>query len=180
MNVSLDSWYKLLAPRPVVLVSTISKKGISNIAPFSFVAPVSTEPPLLAFASDPSHDTVRNIRTTKDFVVNIPGIAIINKLWACAEDFPPQVSEFEKTGLHEAKSSTVRSPYCKECLAHFECSLHALHRTGDHIVMVGKVRRARVEDAFFKKGKYLVDKARVLMHVGSERFATVGRLIKAQ
>ncbi|GAG42297.1 unnamed protein product, partial [marine sediment metagenome] len=39
MKVELSQWYKILVPRPAVLVSTVSAKGISNAAPFSFVMP---------------------------------------------------------------------------------------------------------------------------------------------
>ena len=66
MKVDNEKFYKLLTPRPAVLVTTISPDGIPNAAPFSFVMPVSIEPPLIAFASDPTHDTVKNIFKTKN------------------------------------------------------------------------------------------------------------------
>ncbi|MGZ7095643.1 MAG: flavin reductase, partial [Methanobacterium sp.] len=42
--------YKILAPRPTIIVSTVDKKGNVNAAPFSFTMPVSMDPPLIAFA----------------------------------------------------------------------------------------------------------------------------------
>jgi flavin reductase (DIM6/NTAB) family NADH-FMN oxidoreductase RutF len=119
MKIELSNWYKLLAPRAVVLISTVSKEGISNAAPFSFVMPVSVEPPLIAFSSLPEHHTVSNIRETGDFVVNVPGVDMVNQLWTCGEDFPKGVSEIEKAHLTEQKSKKIKSPRVAEAIAHF-------------------------------------------------------------
>src|SRR3954463_6775034 len=72
-----------VAPRPIAWVSTLSASGQPNLAPFSFFNCVCVEPALLAFA--PGHrapktpglehgeakDTLRNVRETKEFVINI-------------------------------------------------------------------------------------------------------------
>jgi len=71
-----------VAPRPIAWVSTISASGQPNLAPFSFFNVACVDPPLLMFApgfrqskTDANHgdtkDTLRNIRETKEFVVNI-------------------------------------------------------------------------------------------------------------
>ncbi len=72
-----------VAPRPIAWVSTVSPSGQPNLAPFSFFNVVCVDPPLLAFAPglrqpkqpEAGHgeakDTLRNIRETKEFVVNI-------------------------------------------------------------------------------------------------------------
>ena len=176
MKLKQELWYKVLAPRPAVLISTVSPKGISNAAPFSFVMPCSMDPPIVAFASDPGHDTVRNIRKTKDFVVNIPGKRILKKLWICADGFDYGVSEFEKAGLTEEKSEKVKSPRIKECLAHFECRLKGIVRTSDHVLITGKVILATVRSDLYK-GKYLIKKAKPLTHIGGPDFGIVGEIV---
>lgn len=180
MKLDPSKWYKILAPRPVILVSTVDPKGISNAAPFSFAMPVSVEPPLVAFASDPSHDTIKNIRKTKDFVVNIPGRNILKKLWVCKKSFPYGVSEIEMAKLTEQKSSKVKSPRIKECLAKFECKLTKIIPAGDHLLIIGKVLVAVVDDNLFKGGKFRVKKAKSLMHIGSDEFGLLGKVVKAK
>lgn len=180
MKLDPSKCYKILAPRPVILVSTLSPKGISNAAPFSFVMPVSIEPPLIAFASDPDHDTVKNILKTKDFVVNIPGRKLLKKLWVCRKDFPYGVSEIKKAKLTEEKSSRVKPPKIKECLAHFECKLFRKHKSGDHLLIIGRVVEASIEDRFFKAGKYRLKRALPLMHIGAEEFGLLGKVVRAE
>ena len=52
---------------PVYLISTTSKSGVRNIAPYGMVMPVSHNPPIYAIGSDKDRDTYRNIVETKDF-----------------------------------------------------------------------------------------------------------------
>ena len=88
--------YRLLAPRPTIIVTTKSIEGNVNAAPFSFTMPVSINPPLLAFASVPTHHTFKNIDDTGEFVVNIPNENILDKLSITGEKFPEGVNEIEK------------------------------------------------------------------------------------
>lgn len=178
MELNLSQWYKVLAPRPVVLISTVNLKGTSNAAPFSFVMPTSCDPPLIAFASSPNHHTVKNILETKDFVVNIPSEKILKKLWVCANDFPAGVSEIKKAGLTEEKSAKVKSPRIKECLAHFECKLSRHYPAGDHLLIVGHVLQAEVGDDYVSGKKYLITQANPLMHIGGTEFGLLGEVIK--
>ncbi|KPJ68562.1 hypothetical protein AMJ44_06335 [candidate division WOR-1 bacterium DG_54_3] len=180
MRLDPSKWYKILAPRPVILVSTVNQQGASNAAPFSFVMPVSMEPPLIAFASDPEHDTVRNILQTKNFVVNIPGRKILKQLWICKKEFPYGVSEIKKAKLTEEKSKKVKSPRIRECVAQFECKLFRKERAGDHLLIIGRVLEARVDDRFFRKGKYQLAQANPLLHIGAEEFGLLGRIVKAE
>jgi len=178
MKVNLSQWYKILAPRAVVLVSTVNSKGVSNAAPFSFVMPCSINPPLITFASAPDHHTVENISETKDFVVNIPAHDIVKQLWACAEDLPAGVSEIKKAGLTEEKSDKIKSPRIKECIGHFECKLDAQYEAGDHVIIVGKVVVAEVKDEYMSGKKYLVEKSNSLMHISGPSFGLLGKVIE--
>jgi flavin reductase (DIM6/NTAB) family NADH-FMN oxidoreductase RutF len=180
MKVDPKKWYKILTPRPVVLVSTINKKGVSNAAPFSFVMPVSMDPPLICLGLNPGNDTVRNIKNTGDFVVNIPDRKLLKKLWICRDEFPYGVSEIVKAKLTEDKSNKVKSPKIKECIAHFECKLYRKERAGDHSLIVGKVVEVSIDGHFFKKGKYQLKKANPLMHIGGEEFGLVGKVVRAK
>ena len=68
----------LIVPRPIGWISTVSAAGVANLAPYSFFNAVSARPPIVMFASSDAHqqdgdekDTLRNIRETRQFVVNL-------------------------------------------------------------------------------------------------------------
>ncbi|MCK7517650.1 MAG: hypothetical protein MZV64_07995 [Ignavibacteriales bacterium] len=53
-DLSVPEVHRLLlggvAPRPIALVSTISKDGINNLSPFSFFNVFGANPPVIAFS----------------------------------------------------------------------------------------------------------------------------------
>lgn len=180
MKLDPSKAYKIMAPRPVILVSTVNQKGESNCAPFSFTMPVSMEPPLMAFASDPEHDTVRNVLETKDFVINIPGKSILHKMYQCKKKFPYGVSEAKQVGLTEIESEAIKSKRIKECFAQFECRLQQKITLGDHLLIVGRIMAAWLDDGLFQDGKFQVERAQGLMHIGSDEFGLLGQIVKAK
>lgn len=180
MELGLKKWYRILAPRPVVLVSTVNKKGVSNAAPFSFVSPVSGDPPLIAFASSPEHETARNILETGDFVVNLPSKEIIEELWTCADSIPDDESEIDAAGLTAEDSAKVKSPGIKECFGRFECRLDSHYTAGDHTLILGLVLRAVVKDDLMKGERYLAEKSDFLMHIGGPEFGLLGKTLRVK
>lgn len=87
--------YRLIAPRPTIIVTT-QNKGVVNAAPFSFTMPVSVEPPLVAFASAPTHHTFKNIKETREFVINIPNENILKELWITGEKLPEESNDWKR------------------------------------------------------------------------------------
>jgi flavin reductase (DIM6/NTAB) family NADH-FMN oxidoreductase RutF len=104
ISLNLESFYRVLAPRPTILVTTISPLGEVNAAPFSFTMPVSVKPPIVALASVPSHHTFQNLKDTGEMVVNVPSASILEELWVTGEKFPQGVNELDKAGLTQMSS----------------------------------------------------------------------------
>src|SRR5581483_1050653 len=100
--------YKLLVgsvvPRPIAFVSARSEAGVNNAAPFSFFNVFSADPAIVILGIERrengvAKDTVRIIRDTREFVVNMVDEAIAERMNDCATDFPESVDEFAEVGL---------------------------------------------------------------------------------
>ena len=63
----------LVVPRPVGWISTMSLAGQLNLAPYSYFNLVADRPPHVMFSSIGVKDTLRNVRETAEFVVNLAG-----------------------------------------------------------------------------------------------------------
>jgi len=110
--------YKLMVgvivPRPIAFVSTISPEGIRNLAPFSFFTGISANPPVICFSpmirgsAGGRKDTLRNIEAVKEFVVNVVSEEFAEKMNICSAEFPPEVDEFEASGLTPVPSDLVK------------------------------------------------------------------------
>ena len=169
-NLDVESFYRVLAPRPTIIVTTVSKKGEVNAAPFSFTMPVSVNPPLIAVASVARHHTYQNLEETQEFVVNIPTASILNELWVTGEKFPQGVSEIEKAGLTKMDSLEVTPPWIKECVAHMECKVEFTRECGDHQLVVGRVLKVGVREDAIKEGLLDVESAKPILHLGGKDF----------
>ena len=164
-------------PLPVTLISTLSGKGIRNIAPYSCIMPILRPLDLITLASARKRDTLNNIRETNDFVVNLIGADLAGAVMPTARFSPPDVDEFELAGLTERPSVSIRSPGIMGSYAWMECSLFKIYEEADYILVVGKVLHLEVADAVLgPQGDLDVKKARPLMMTGNAkgmRFSTV-------
>ncbi|WP_456474760.1 flavin reductase family protein [Candidatus Pyrohabitans sp.] len=168
MEIAPHNFYKLNA-RCCVVVSTASPRGISNAAPFSFNMPISFSPPIFAIASNPAHDTWRNIRETREFVINFVSEDMGEKMHILERDFPYEVSEIKEAGLTEIPSKKVKPPRIAEAYAWLECSLYDAKEIGDHVLIAGEVLLAEVRDEYY--GRVIkVEDARPLLHISGEHF----------
>ena len=97
-------------PLPVAFVSSISKSGVRNIAPYSCIMPVLRPLDLICLASAGKRDTLTNIRETSEFVINMVGSDFADKVIPTAKYSPPEADEFNLAGLEEKKSETIKAP----------------------------------------------------------------------
>jgi flavin reductase (DIM6/NTAB) family NADH-FMN oxidoreductase RutF len=158
-----------VGPRPIAWVSTISASGQLNLAPFSFFNVVSIEPPLLAFAPsfrEPKQkqsdhggakDTLRNVRETKEFVVNIVTYGLSEAMNLTSGEYDATVNEFELAKLAPEPSKIVRPPRVGESPVSFECTLHQIldfsAAPGGSSLVIGKIVSIYMNDAHMKDGK---------------------------
>lgn len=169
--------YTKVSVRPTVVITTVSKRGIPNAAPFSFNSPCSFNPPLFGFGSLPTHDTWRNIMENGEFVANYvdesfgPLMHILEKNW------PYEVSEIEKAGLSGEKAHKIKPPRIKEAYAWLECKIETYIEIGDHIWIVGRVLEAEVKDKFIQAVTN-VEKVKALNHIWGEYFADEMKVTK--
>jgi flavin reductase (DIM6/NTAB) family NADH-FMN oxidoreductase RutF len=171
MELKKESFYRILAPRPTVLITTVDSQGRVNAAPFSFITPISSRPALLAFASAPTRHTLKNVRETREFVINIPSSDILDKVWVCSKKFPEGVNELEQAKLQQAPAKTVTPPIIPECVGWLECKFIYEKELGDHVLVVGEVLYASAKDEVFKEGEFNLHQAKPLMHITKRKFA---------
>lgn len=179
-DVDTENAYRLLAPRPTIIVTTVNAKGQINAAPFSFTMPVSMKPPLIAFASVGSHHTYRNIAENSEFVVNIPSEHILKELWITGEKFPEGVNEIEKAGLTSIPSVSVLPPRIMECMAQMECKVYWIKEAGDHHLVVGEVLKVHAHENALKNGLMDVEKVKPLLHLGGINFVVGDHLRRVE
>jgi flavin reductase (DIM6/NTAB) family NADH-FMN oxidoreductase RutF len=122
-------------PRPIAFVSTLSKDGVANLAPFSFFNAVGSSPPAVIFspatkADGTDKDTLLNLAAVPEFVVNVVSFSIKDAMNDASFPFPPEVSEFDKAGFTPLPSKLIAPPRAAESPVHLECKLHDIVKVG--------------------------------------------------
>lgn len=176
----------LVVPRPIAWVSTRSAQGARNLAPFSYFSAVSNTPFLVSVSigsrGDVEKDTLRNIRETGAFCINLatePQLAQMNE---SAGEWGPEVDEFERAGLQAAEAESVDAPYVASCPAVMECRpFRIVELEGSpNTLVIGEVLRVRLSEAVpLVPGTFFADTAalRPLARLWGDHYATIGETL---
>ena len=132
-------YFEFMWPMKHFLITSGDIKTKSNIIAVSFCMPVSKEPPLIACAIGRKTYSCELIKSTKEFIVNVPTAELKQKVYYC--------------GYH---SGRILIPIIGECIAHMECKIENIFNTGDKNLFIGKVIEAYADEEFVK-GKKKVD-----------------------
>lgn len=151
--------YKLLTgsviPRPIGWISTVSEKGINNLAPFSYFNAIGDDPPHVMFSTsrgnNTNKDTLNNVLATKQFVVNMVTEELTEQINATAQAVHYDIDEFELAGVTPITSLKVKPMCVKESSITFECELvhHYFledHKHGGACVIIGRIVMMHFDD----------------------------------
>jgi len=165
----------LVIPRPIAFVSTMSPDGRLNLAPFSYFTAISSRPALVGITftdrpGDPK-DTLRNIRDTDEFVINLVSEELLEPMVKTAGEWPPEVNEFEIAGLATRPSFVVKPPAVAASPAHLECRRERELTLGNGTFVVGEVVAIDVDDAMLTDGRPDAMKLRAVGRLSGELYS---------
>jgi len=169
--------YKLLIglviPRPIGWVSTWSANSVANCAPFSFFNVISEDPPLCILSFNYRSDgamkhTLKNIRRTGEYVVNLVDESTANAMHVSSGEFPESESEFAKTGLTPVPAALVQHPRIGEAAASLECKVERRIEFGpERELVIGEILLVHAREG-------IVDPK--TKRISEENYRPIGRL----
>jgi len=181
--------YRLLTgavvPRPIGWASTVSPKGITNLAPFSFFTVVCVVPPMisLTIARNPDGSekhTLKNVRATGEFCFNMVTRPVWQEMVDSANAFPEDDSEFAETGLTPIPCVKIKAPRVKEVPIHFECKLERVIELGPnrHPLVIGEVVYIHVDPACMTGGYIDMTKLDPIGRLNGFFYASLGEIFE--
>lgn len=185
--------YKLLVgsivPRPIAFVTTRSKAGVINGAPFSYFNIVSANPPMLSLAiqrkAGQLKDTAKHILYGKAFVVHIVDEENVYAINKTAASLPEHESEIEQAGLTLAASEQIDVPGIKEARIKLECRLveHIqLPKNSDPTVdfIIGEVVCYHIADEVYENSYIIAEKLNAVGRMAGQSYTTLGQLFEIE
>jgi flavin reductase (DIM6/NTAB) family NADH-FMN oxidoreductase RutF len=194
LGLAFNPFKAVVAPRPIGWVTTVDRMGVVNLAPYSFFNAVSSDPPMVFYGANGTHDadggekdSLRNVRENGEFVCNLVTWELLHQMNDTATPAPHGVDEMETVGLARLPSRLVKPPRVAASPAHLECKLHQLvelpadPRSGKRNVMViGQVVAIHIDDAYIVNGRFDTARAQPVARLGYLDYAVVTKAFEVK
>src|SRR5436190_4339283 len=157
---SRDSYRLMISciiPRPIAFVTTRSRDGVTNLAPFSFFNGVSSDPPVISIAvatkrDGSKKDTWRNIEETGEFVVNVVVPELMDAVIVGARELPHNVTELDLAALQTFPSARVKPPRVAASPINLGCGLLRFVEVEETALILGRVVLVQARDEILAAG----------------------------
>ena len=180
-----DPFKSCVVPRPIGWISTISEKGIHNLAPYSQFQNLTFDPPYVMFSANQNtngkrKDTVVNIEATGEFAHNMATYDLREAVNKSAQEVPPDVDEFEIAGVTKNHSKLIRPARVAESPVHFECEYYQTLRLpgdgpmGTVDIIIGRVIGIHINEEYITaNGKLDIPRIKPLARMGYYDYAAI-------
>ena len=146
----------LPGPKPASLIGSIAAAGQTNLAPFSSVTHLGSNPPLIGLISRPDlvdRHTLSNILATGSYTINHIHASMLHQAHNCSARYPRDVSEFGATGLTPHFEDNIPAPFVSESRLRFALELVetiSIAANGT-VLIIGKVVLVQLPDHSFSE-----------------------------
>lgn len=179
-----------VTPRPIAWVSTQSREGVSNLAPFSFFQVISDDPPSLMINvgtrdNGVLKDTLRNVLDTGELVVQLVSFEQAQAMNASAANLAHDVSEFERCAIASVPAQRIKPPRVAGAAVAFECRLleaqpFPRERPNCHLLFV-EVLLAHIDDAVLnEQGRIDAQRLDLVGRLGGSQYSRTRDLFSLQ
>jgi flavin reductase (DIM6/NTAB) family NADH-FMN oxidoreductase RutF len=181
-----NPYKSIVVPRPIGWISTVSRDGIVNLAPYSQFNNLGYDPPYVMFSGNSfpgtgrRKDSVKNATDTGEFVVNMATYDLREAVNITSQFVSPEVDEAVLAGLEMIASRIVKAPRVAASPVQLECKFHSsLALPGNaydqvHHVVIGRVVGVHIrDDVLTSEGKLDIVKIRPLARLGYFDYTTV-------
>jgi flavin reductase (DIM6/NTAB) family NADH-FMN oxidoreductase RutF len=134
-KMKINKAFTLMESGPVVLVTTNDGKK-NNIMTISWTM-VMDFTPQFAITTGPWNYSFAALRKTKECVISIPTVDMIDKVIGIGTCSGSDTDKFKKFMLTPVKGKKVKAPLIKECLANIECKVIDIVKKHNIVVLEG-------------------------------------------
>ena len=154
-----DPYNAIVGPRPIGWITSMNSEGQINLAPYSFFTSVSSDPPMVMFASDGRKHTIDFVEQTGEFVCSLAVWDLRMHVKDTSLPFPRGIDEMAAVGLEAAPSILVKPPRVKASPCALECKWLRTIRLNDidgnpapRFIAFGQVIGIHIDERFIKDG----------------------------
>lgn len=162
----------LLAPVPSVFITSRSIAGQENIFTVGWTGVACTRPPMVTVAIRPERLSYEYIKSTGEFVINLPTKKMVKALDYCGVKSGRTNNKFYDMNLKIEECSKVSAPMLLDSPISLECRVKNITPLGSHHLFLAEIIQVNVdEDIIDSKGKIHLERAELVSYSHGEYFA---------
>jgi flavin reductase (DIM6/NTAB) family NADH-FMN oxidoreductase RutF len=169
METYKGKFYRLIHPRPTIILGTICPNGRVNLMPASWNMPSSEEPPTIAVSVYRETYTYECLKYHGEATINVPGVDMLDltyMLGSCSGRDVDKVKEFK---VELIESEKIKPPGIKNSLAIYEGKVIGTLPAGECDIFLFEILNVKVKEGVADEyGLKIGDNVNLLLH-GSGR-----------
>ena len=165
----LPEVYRLLAPGPVVLLTTVFADR-TNIVTLAWHTMMKFDPLIVGCIVSENNYTFNFLKTAKECVINIPTLNLAEKVIGCGNTSGRNIDKFKAFQLTPGTASMVAAPLIEECYANLECKVIDMKMVSQYNFFILEVVNAWIDPA--------EKQPQTIHYLGNEVFMVAGKIIQ--
>jgi flavin reductase (DIM6/NTAB) family NADH-FMN oxidoreductase RutF len=170
--------------KSICLIGTFDLKGQTNLAIFSSIVHIGSNPPLISFIMRPDsveRHTLSNILDTGSYTINHLNAAIYKQAHQTSARYPKEVCEFDATGLGIEYKANCIAPFVKESNVQLELEFKqridlAINNT---IMIIGEIKNIYFPENCMQEDGFLdIEKAGTITCSGLDSYHSTNSLAR--
>lgn len=133
-------------PEPVVIAIAKDEKGKANPVTIGWSMIASGEPPMMAIALAATHYSTEAIRQSKCFTLVYPSVEMANDAMFFGSHSGRNTDKFKESNCKTEPAKEIDSLLLTDAVANFECTLVSETIAGDHVIFIGQIVTAHINE----------------------------------
>lgn len=164
--------------KSVSLIGTVNETGQTNLAIFSSVVHIGSNPPLVGYINRPLESaphTLANIQATGVYTINHIQPSFTEKAHQTSAKYAAGVSEFEAVGLTPEFRDNIAAPFVKESSVQYALTLQEIIpvKLNNTFLVIGKIDSIYIEENIVSADGFLhLNKANTICCNGADGYYT--------
>ena len=164
--------------KSVNLIGTVNNAGQTNLAIFSSIVHIGSNPPLVGYINRPikaAPHTLANIQATGVYTINHIHPSFVNQAHQTSAKYEAGVNEFEQVGLTPEFHEKIAAPFVKESKIKYALLLQEIIpiKLNDTFLVIGKVMSVQIEQGIISEDGFIhLDKVNSICSNGIDGYYT--------
>ena len=133
-------------PEQVVIAIAKDKNGRHNPITLGWTMITSLDPPMMAISVGLKRYSLEVIRQAREFVISFPSKSMAEDALFHGTKSGRDMDKIAEYGTRTHKAEKIDTVLFADAVANFECVLESVLQTGDHVILVGRVVAAHVNE----------------------------------